>query len=259
MTSQSGTSSAGKDSEPPGRKGRAWLVDEPGLVLLRDAWDCAHDNELDPWQFAVEIDALRAAGLTNTDLRWLINRGLLEHRCEQTRPGDRSRRFGKASPGSLVLAKRDCCILTEAGYQFASAPPAGRGGDEPTDPASPVAPPDRVGLPEPDSHVPSWDARLHELRLGHRLVKRFSRPAPAQEAILSAFEEEDWPPAIDDPLPAQYNQDPKRRLHYTIRNLNRGQKPLCIRFFINGNGETIRWELVSVRRSDKNRSARRKR
>ncbi len=88
-----------------------------------------------------------------------------------------------------------------------------------------------------------------ELRLGDEIVKCFTRPASAQELILAAFQEEGWPPAIDDPLHAQYNQDPKRHLHYTVRNLNRGQSPLRIRFYINGNGETIRWEIVPDQRA----------
>ena len=100
---------------------------------------------------------------------------------------------------------------------------------------------------------------LHELRLGTEIVKRFTRPAPAQELILAAFQEEGWPPAIDDPLPAQFNQDPKRHLHYTIRNLNRGQKPLRIRFFINGNGETICWQIVPQQRAISARRARQRR
>ncbi len=100
---------------------------------------------------------------------------------------------------------------------------------------------------------------LHELRLGGELVKRFKRPPSAQGLVLAAFQEEGWPPAIDDPLPTQYNQDPKRRLHYTIRNLNRGQAPLRIHFFINGNGETIRWETVPPQRAKSALRARQRR
>ena len=108
------------------------------------------------------------------------------------------------------------------------------------------------------SLVPHYDAMLHELRLGDEIVKCFTRPAPAQELILKVFEEEGWPPAIDDPLTSA-NQDPKRHLHYTIRNLNRGQVPLRIRFYINGHGETIRWEVVPHKRAISARPARQRR
>jgi hypothetical protein len=88
---------------------------------------------------------------------------------------------------------------------------------------------------------------LHELQFGGRIVKRFRAPAPAQEQILSAFQEEGWPPAIHDPLPVQFHEDPKRRLHHTIRNLNRAHVHRRIRFFVNGRGETIRWELLPLK------------
>ena len=92
-------------------------------------------------------------------------------------------------------------------------------------------------------NVPVWDAGLHELRLGRRIIKRFRCPAPAQELILAVYEEEGWPPKIDDPLPMTSGIDPKRRLHQTIRNLNRAQRPHGIHFSVNGNGQSIRWEL----------------
>jgi hypothetical protein len=106
--------------------------------------------------------------------------------------------------------------------------------------------------------VPHYDAMLHELRLGDEIVKCFTRPATAQELILAVLEEEGWPPAIDDPLTSP-NQDPKRHLHYTVRNLNRGQDPLRIRFYINGHGETIRWEIVPLQRAPSARQARKRR
>jgi hypothetical protein len=67
-----------------------------------------------------------------------------------------------------------------------------------------------------------------------------------QEAILMALEEEHWPPRIDDPLPGHPNHLPKRRLHDTIKSLNRNQKNNLIRFMGDGTGEGIRWELIPV-------------
>jgi hypothetical protein len=68
-----------------------------------------------------------------------------------------------------------------------------------------------------------------------------------QEAILIAFEEERWPPRIDDPLPGSPDLLPKRRLHDTIKSLNRNQKNRLVRFMGDGTGEGVRWELVSER------------
>ena len=62
--------------------------------------------------------------------------------------------------------------------------------------------------------------------------------------ILAAFEEEGWPPRIDDPLPPKPDQDPKRRLHDTINSLNRNQQHLLIQFFGDGSGQGIRWNLI---------------
>jgi hypothetical protein len=187
------------------------LVESSGLRLLRVAWDCARDGGLDLWQLAVEIDLLRSSGLANTDLRWLVSRALVDHRTELTRPMDRTRRFRKSTSHSFALTPRDCFVLTESGYEFAAG--EGRGWSA-----------IRKTSGNGTERVPHWDAMLHEVRFGCTLVKRFKRPPSAQGLILSAFQEEGWPPAIDDPLPAQHNQDPKRRLHYTIRNLNRGRR-----------------------------------
>jgi hypothetical protein len=246
-----------------------------GFLQIRDAGDYAHDLGQDVWQFAVELDPLRIAGLTHNDLRWLISHGYVNHAEELTRPGDRKRRFRRIR--SLSFPARTCFVLSEAGSQFAKQLPDGRDFRS-VHPDLPIAQGGILALPirsramtanetdrEPTrstklSHpVPVWDMKLHELRLGKRVIKRFTHPAPAQELILSAFQEENWPTAIDDPLTVQFLQDPKRRLHYTIRNLNRAQKPFRLRFFINGNGQTIRWELVRVKRAGDAQSARRRR
>src|SRR5262249_54147023 len=42
------------------------------LQLLADASACAQDVEADVWQFSVELSALRRAGLTTNECRWLV-------------------------------------------------------------------------------------------------------------------------------------------------------------------------------------------
>jgi hypothetical protein len=73
------------------------------------------------------------------------------------------------------------------------------------------------------------------------VVKRFKQPAGNQELVLEAFEEEGWPPRIDDPLPPAPNQDGKRRLQSTIWNLNRGREARLIRFAGGGDGQSVCW------------------
>ncbi len=86
-----------------------------------------------------------------------------------------------------------------------------------------------------------WDADARELWLDGELVKRYRQDAPSQWRILAAFQEEGWPPSIDDPLPGSSDRDPKERLHHTVRNMNRGQGDKGIHFGVGGLGERVFW------------------
>lgn len=133
--------------------------------------------------------------------------------------------------------------LHPASPQSASAPPPA--------PLTAAAPAPPAPAPPPKPH---WDPARHELRLGDTVVKHFRRPAPTMELILSAFQEEDWPSVISDPLPGTYDKDPKRRLHHAVRNLNSMQSPKRIHFHVNGGGEEIHWEFVISLRANGARS-----
>jgi hypothetical protein len=233
-----------------------------GLTLLRQSLEYAVDLTRDPWDFAVEIAALREAGMSNSDLRWLACKEFIEHAAEVTVAGKDGREFRPT--GNLTFDERTCFVLTEGGARFAADARQARA-------ESAYSPPDlafstacRVskskgvrnsgsgpalgaGVAAADSEadgrpVPNWDGSRHELRFKQSLVKIFKLPSPNQEAVLMAFEEEGWPPRIDDPLPHHPELDPKRRLHDTIKGLNRNQKSRLIRFMGDGTGEGIRWE-----------------
>jgi hypothetical protein len=74
------------------------------------------------------------------------------------------------------------------------------------------------------------------------LVKKFRVPAPSQEAVLNAFEEEEgWPVRIDDSLPADHGLDQVQRLYDAVRGLNRNQRHRLIRFHRDGNGQGVSW------------------
>jgi len=92
--------------------------------------------------------------------------------------------------------------------------------------------------------LPHWDRQCRVLRVGQYVVKQYKRPSPNQEMVLAAFEEENWPPRIDDPLPPQGEQEPKCRLHDTIKWLNRNHEHCLMRFLGDGTGEGVRWQLV---------------
>ncbi len=104
----------------------------------------------------------------------------------------------------------------------------------------------RVQLAAEVSARPRWDRATRVLSLGSSVVKRFRMRARNQETIVAAFEEEGWPHRIDDPLPPREDLEPKYRLHFTIQSLNEGQPVHLIRFFGDGTGEGVCWELCEA-------------
>lgn len=207
------------------------------MAELLKGYEYARDTGRDIWDFAVEARLLGRLGLNSSDFRWLTCKGYVRHAREVTEPGSKRRCF--IPNGTLTFQKRTCFVLTADGVEFchrllsgrqATSLPALPGEESPSGAVRPA--------------LPSWDAALHELRLGVRLVKRFKWPAMNQETLLAAFQEEGWPIRIDDPLPPKAEQDPKRRLHDTIKSLNRNQQDRLIRFKGDGTGEGARWELI---------------
>lgn len=89
------------------------------LTALRSArplWKAycyAHELDCDPWEFAVEIDTLRAAGLENNDLRWLLHEGYVVSAVEAAPPRKGGRSFRPLA--GLALPAGTCSILTGIG------------------------------------------------------------------------------------------------------------------------------------------------
>jgi hypothetical protein len=206
------------------------------MTIMREAYDYALVLQRSVWDFAVEIAVLRRRGLSNSALRCLVCQGLIEHRAEVDTPDEEIRRFVRA--GILTFSRRTCFVLTQIGMEFTSATHI-----RPSPDLLPLTLSASAGVPL----VPEWDKERQELRVDGLVVKQFKVRAPNQETILAAFQEEDWPPRIDDPLPPRVplEQDSKRRLHDTIINLNRHHKNQLIRFTGDGTGEGVRWELLS--------------
>jgi hypothetical protein len=209
------------------------------------AFEYAQDLRTNIWDFAVELSWLRRLKVTNSDLRWLVGARLVDHAIETTSSGDADRSFKSSS--RLLFTKRTCFVLTSKGAVLSRSL---WGADEERIERRP-APfrPDPTLLsiaPSPECVTPKWDRDRQELRVGARVVKRFRVPAASQEAILAAFEEESWPPRIDDPLPPRSDQSPKRRLQETIKSLNRNQRHSLIRFSGDGNAQGVLWELIDA-------------
>jgi hypothetical protein len=234
-----------------------------GVLLLLRGYRCSQRTGSDPWEFAVEVEDVRAAGMSNSDIRWLLAEGYVRKAREITHRLDLKRIF--VPNNTYVICERSCLILTPTGFGAlsgvagaAQGPADGRGrgdrppadtradaGDRATAARGPKAPVD--GVPHAGSARPSWDAVKRELRVGESLVKKYKVPAPTQQLILDVFHEEGWPEHIDDPLPSSAAIDPKRRLHNAINSLNRNQRDRLIHFHGNGNGDGIYWRLADRR------------
>ena len=215
------------------------------LTLLLEGSLCARDTSQSDWEFAVEVTELQSGGLSKNAIRWLIHKGYAEHAIETTKAfGKPGRQFRTAT--NLLFPSPSCLVLTDAGIEFArqmslESAPASR-----THTNCSVS--DTTSPPGASSLTlqirPQWDPDTRILRVGEMIVKHFKVPAGNQELILSAFQEEGWPPTIDDPLPPAAEIDSKRRLHDAINRLNRNQRNQLIRFFGNGYGRAVGWRVT---------------
>jgi hypothetical protein len=205
------------------------------LALLLQAHESATAAQRDRWQFAMEIWALKEASLNNNHLRYLICQGYVEHRLEQTPSGAEKRSF--RSSCRLMLRETSCFLLSEAGLKFARnlrldvADVQLNGG-----PHGAVATP---------ALIPEWDPDRRELRLGRLVAKRFRQPARNQETILAVFQEDGWPPRIDNPLSGHGGTNAVDRLHSAVKKLNHNTHAF-LRFRSDGNGLGVQWELAGV-------------
>jgi hypothetical protein len=91
---------------------------------------------------------------------------------------------------------------------------------------------------------PHWNKGKRLLTWRGIVVKEFTRPAPSQELILDAFEEQGWPPCIDDPLTGIPGKNRKTRLRTAIERLNGCQKNRLLHFGGNGLGTGICWRPI---------------
>jgi len=209
----------------------------PGLHLTPSMWlalrqllkahDTARHLNLSRWEFAVEIDALEKAGCDHNDLRALICQGLVEHALElTTRPA--KRRCLRRMPG-LRLTPKSCFVLSDWGVAVSTQNQTLSANGFST-------------APRACSPLPVWDAARRELRLEQVVLKRFRQPAKNQEAILAAFQEEDWPPRIDSPIPGGNDENALERLHDAVRRLNHQINGL-VRFECDGTGEGVMWRI----------------
>jgi hypothetical protein len=196
------------------------------LVPLAESYRAAVALNRKAWDFALQLASLYELGVTDSQLRCLICQGLAEHRFE-TGSGDQDERTF-SPPRYLRFSADSCFVLTEAGCLEATRL-------------------SRPGVPAGASHTttaPFYDAAKRILYFAGETVKHFRVPATNQELILMAFEEEDWPPHISDPLPGRAGTPAKRRLNDAIKNLNANQHCHSVRFRGDGRGLGVLWESL---------------
>jgi len=216
-----------------------------GLLLLWRGFDYARDLGAAKWEFAVDKNDLNQAGLSAIDLRWLIARGYIEL-APYSSPNDKQTRFADAiqsfhgNQASFVLTNLGLELAYEVLLQTVNARPSivSEYASDLHVPGCAAAAPSRAQT------FPTWDHVCRELRCGESLIKHFRWAAVNQETILMAFEEEGWPTHIDDPLPPKLNQNPKIRLHDTIKCLNRNHENRLIHFSGDGTGEGVLWKFL---------------
>jgi hypothetical protein len=204
---KTGTAARSGDEPTTPPPSRGMLV---ALKALADAENAAKEHQLDAWAFAVSLGELHRLHASETDLRRLIAGKLIEHRYRSLHRG---RRKEVVPSDHLELTSASRFVVTAAGRVYL----------------------DGVVL------RPRWDLARRELWLGDVFIKRISRAATLVERILSAFEEDGWPPRIDDPLPRTYLAVPQQRLHNVVYKLNRSQS--AIRFERDGTGEGVVWQV----------------
>jgi hypothetical protein len=203
-------------------------------ALAEMAWACdlARERGSDLWEFAVSLEELGRAGLSGTTLRWLVRDGYIQHGVDDTGPDDPARRHRPVA--HLSFTPKSCFVLTEEGLllarDFAAAleRPPRRGGEG--NGRAPV--------------TPRWVEKERQLWVGEVLLKEFAQEAETQETVLRAFQEEDWGPEIDNPLPPREDRTAEERLRDAIRRLNTGQQVPRIRFRSVRRGEAVCWELL---------------
>jgi hypothetical protein len=82
--------------------------------------------------------------------------------------------------------------------------------------------------------TPSWDSASRRLYFGDTLCLEYNRPAPNQELVLNAFQEQDWIQRIDDPLSPG-------RLADTISDLQEKLRGKALIIERDGSGRGITW------------------
>jgi hypothetical protein len=216
---------------------------EGALGALWEATQYADLTSGEPWDFAVEIGQFRKLGLSDNDLRLLVQLRYVEHACETTEAGGEKREFRRG--GGMLFTKQSCFVLDAAGIAATTAR-VELGTERISTLLCGIQPQPPETSEAESRRVPFWDTDRGVLYFAGQIVKRFRWRAANQQRILTAFQEEGWPARIDDPLVPTPTLVGKQRLRDTIKCLNRKQAHALVRFQGDGSGLGIRWAAMRM-------------
>lgn len=228
------------------------VLDSRGIRELLESYELAQDCGKPVIQFSLEISQLRRCALGDSRLRWLIEKGLLTHAIETSIVSADTRKFHEIA--GVVFEDRSCFYLTERGFEVIQKNLSDCISLS-VDPALAMLPPSNTS---PEKRIlggnniafqfavvkPIWNAARQELKFLGKLVKKFSGPSKNQICVLNAFQEENWPDRVFDPMKPKEGVDSRRRLNDTVKGLNNKQRSKLIRFRCDGSGEGVTWEPV---------------
>jgi hypothetical protein len=210
------------------------------LLHLLNGYRAALELGAPPSEFACQLTCLESLGVSETDLRWLVANGFAQHLLENTKSSLGRRAFQVTA--NLRFLPASCFVLTASGIDLAERAEVERAAVDPVGSAHLLSARREPGDGRvPQIWVPHYDGGQRTLMVDGQVVKRFRQPAALQELILLAFEEENWPAHLADPLPGGKAIDQKRRLNGAIRNLNAKQERPLLRFHGDGTGTGILW------------------
>ncbi len=203
------------------------------IEFLLVSWQ-ALEQGLEPCARPVSREQLRSRGAGDSVLLWMLYQAHIHH-LQPIAPSAAG--IPKFRPvESVVLNDASCFALTAPGAAFADLFLASV--FSPSDGAF-AAGWDMLTL---GAVLPHYDRPGRVLHWGAHALKRFRQPSHNQDLVLAVAEELGWPSWFDDPLPRTPGQNPKVRLHDTIKCLNRHQRPYLIRFVGDGTGTRLGWQ-----------------
>jgi hypothetical protein len=204
------------------------------LRLVAARWQ-AEDLTLSPVDRPVAWKGLRAEGVGEPILQWMLFQAHVEHLRLASEPGTYPACFETVH--TVCLLANSYFALTQRGEEFADHFLADLMSAR-EDPFGNEWDPLILG-----TLAPRYDVSARSFSWGWHVLKHFRQPSSNQEVILRTADELEWATWFDNPLPPATDRNPKTCLNYAIKALNRYQSPYLVHFQGDGTGTRIGWQL----------------